>query len=186
LTALGDHYEGQYKATRDPQEAAKIQQEYDAEKFRLADSLAQIDYIQKLVDSGYDPEAGLRAQQEVAGIRLPKPTVDPREQRLQQVAELEQSGVVTPEQAANIRLRIDLFSEAEAEVFRKPEQEPRGRFSARELGHGDLMGLIEDHQARGFNPDGSYNPELMKQQYFRARQRSFYLCSKERMGSDMA
>ena len=73
LVALGDHYESQYKATRDPQEAARIQQEYDTEKFRLADSLAQIDYIQALIDSGYDPEAGLRAQREVAGIRLPAP-----------------------------------------------------------------------------------------------------------------
>jgi hypothetical protein len=174
LAALRGHYEGQYNATSDLQEAAKIQQEYDVEKFKLADSLAQIDYIQKLIDSGYDPEAGLRAQREVAGIRLPRPTVDPREQRLQQVAELERSGVVTPEQAAEIRSRIELFPEAESVVYRKPEQEPRGRFSARELGHGDLMGLIEDHQARGFNPDGSYNPVLMKQQYFRARQRSFY------------
>lgn len=45
----------------------------DAEQFeaRMANTMGQIDYIQSLIDSGYSPEAGLRAQQEAAGIRLP-------------------------------------------------------------------------------------------------------------------
>lgn len=45
----------------------------DAEQYEAqhANTMAQIDYIQKLIGSGYDADSGLRAQQEVAGIRLP-------------------------------------------------------------------------------------------------------------------
>ena len=75
-----ERYKGTYKRLRtlhgDNAEAFNrdiAELDADAEQFeaQMAYSMGQIEYIQALIDSGYDPEAGLRAQQEAAGIRLP-------------------------------------------------------------------------------------------------------------------
>jgi len=60
--------------------------------------------------------------------------------------------------------------------YRRPQEEaePRGRFSPNQMGYMGYPEMIEDMQAEGLNPDGSYNPASMKQQYFRARDASFY------------
>jgi len=60
--------------------------------------------------------------------------------------------------------------------YRRPreEAEPRGRFSPTQMGYMGYPEMIEDMQAEGLNPDGSYNPSAMKQQYFKACNASFY------------
>lgn len=138
-----EQFKGQYKATykrlkrlhgNDVESFNRdiAELDVDAEQFeaRHASTMGQIDYIQKLIDSGYNPEAGLRAQREAVGIRLPAPV--------------------------------------------KPEQEPRGRFSPTQMGYSGYPEMIEDMQIEGLNIDGSYNSAAMKQQYFRARDASFY------------